>query len=213
MFLTNISYNADHIKGFGSPIPNELHAQWLWECVEHLDKTTDSLLAVSMSSFKGMLHVRAGAERDYLWKVWDKAKIIHIHDNPGHHQGCCWAIRMGLEAAAKTGIEYMLHTAEDVVPHPGAIDRLMMKLILDGYDYSGMPWGVHNEFLNAQFFACRVQAIVAQFDQCQVTGDVHSEKYLKRMFEGKKIWTESSHYCYWHSHDYHEWKKFLERVQ
>jgi hypothetical protein len=215
-FLTNISWCAQHGKGFGNPINEELHAKWLWECVEHLDSLayqySQQQLVVSITGFRGILHHWAGPERDYLWKVWDKAKIISVDHNPGHHQGCCWAIRMGLEACSKTGIDYMVHTAEDVVPHKGAIAKLLGKLE-EGYDYAGMPWGHHNEYLNAQFFACRVESIVADFDQCKVDGDMHSERYLKSLFEGKRVWMEPSHYCYWHTHDYSEWKGFLEKVK
>lgn len=211
MFLTNISFNADHQKGFGPPIQDEIHARWLWEAIEHIDKTVGGKIIVSMTGFRGMLHVRAGAERDYMWRVWDRCGIVHVGENPGHHQGCCWSIRMGLEACGKTGIQYMIHTAEDVVPFPGAVRVLLEKLMDEGYDYAGMPWGYDGEFLNAQFFGCRVQAIVPVFDQCQVVPPVHSERYLKNLFANKRVWAGPQNY--WHTHDYEEWRGFLDRAK
>jgi hypothetical protein len=212
MFVTNISFCAAHGKGFGSPIAEVTHARWLWECVEHLDETVGGKIIVSMTGFRGLLHHWAGEERDYLWKVWDRCPIVHISDNPGHHQGSCWCIRMGLEACGKTGVEFMVHTAEDVVPYPGAIKVLLDKLN-EGYDYAGTPWGYNGENLNAQFFACRVQAICGVFDQCKVVPEtnMHSEKYLKQIFEGQKVWCGPQNY--WHTHDYDEWKRFLAEAK
>lgn len=215
-FCVNISYCAQHFKGGstdvgGTVLHGETHARWLLEAVRWYKSNfpVTATVLVSMTGWPGMLRCEVSPnnlERDVMWEVWREARLLGVPDNGHHQSGAAWCLRMGLEAAAKLGHEVMLHTAEDVLADGGDIYDLIGKCIR-GYDYAGEAWGHHQEFLNSQFFACRVQSLVPYLDPCVVNGEHHLEKYLKELLEGKKVWTGP--HCYKHTHNPEEGMRWL----
>jgi hypothetical protein len=111
--------------------------------------------------------------------------MIGVPENPGHQVGAALCVRQGLECASKLGFLYCLFTAEDVVPVEGSVDWILANLH-DGYDYASELWGDGSQ-LNAQFFGCRVQALVGPFDACQVTGSGCFERYLMSLLANKRL--------------------------
>ena len=147
-------------------------------------------VVVAATDFQGILEVEnspSDYSRDVAWRILKRGvMILGTPANPGHQVGAALAIRLGLEAAAKMGYTYLLHTAEDVMPRQAA--RLKMRRALEeGADYAGEPWLAGPGQLNSQYFACRVDALAGAWDACAVTTDGCIERYLGRLLEGKKV--------------------------
>ncbi len=193
--VINVSYCAAHKKSTGPDIPGHLHAQWLLDCVLYLKKLTGWPVIVSMTGWAGMLNcptAQGHPEREIMWKVWQEARLLGIPENPGHQVGAGMCLRMGLEAAAYTGVPYLLHTAEDVLPKKEACQFMVDKL-REGYDYVGHRCDASDE-LNSRFFACRVNAIAGVFNPSILGLDVWFERCLSNLFRGMKICDERCQY-------------------
>lgn len=121
--LVSVSYCAEHRKGGDAPgaphVPPQEHAEWLEQaCDLYLSLGYD--VVVSCTGYRGILNVEqtpTSHERDVMWRVIGKVKaVLGDATNPGHQVGAALCIRQGLEAAGKWGYEYLIHTAEDVLP-------------------------------------------------------------------------------------------------
>lgn len=223
--VVSVSYCNAHVKGAapwagGTRLDGALHARWLEEaCGLYLDgvRSDDGHLyevpavVIVSTAFDGILHVEAGEERDALWRCARRGVgIMGDAANPNHQVGAALCLRLGLEYAGKLGHDYLVHTAEDVLPRPGALAAVLHALA-DGSEYAGYAWGVGTpaEGLNAQFFACRVPYLAGKFDPAAVTGAGHIEGYLRDLLAGKKLWLAvAPEVRYRHTHDYEEWKRW-----
>ncbi len=190
----------------------ELHARWLLEAVGYY-LGFDADVVVSCTAWRGLLNVNnspGDCERDILWQVEAVCPILGVPENPSHQVGAALCIRQGLEAAGKWDYDCLVHTAEDIVPERGAIEN-MIEAVQYGADYAGNRWGPHQEFLNAQFFACRTQALVPTWDACQVVGAGHIENYLRQQIGKGSVWAMEG--LYRHSHDFEEWQRWMKEVR
>src|SRR6185312_4318638 len=121
--VVNISFCGDHYKG-GDGINRQhgqQHWEWLEECILLVEKLCSWPIFCSITGYRGFEQVEQSAgnsERDVLWRIFarPRVRLVTMAANPGHQVGAGWCIRLGLEAAAKTGYEFMVHMAEDIVP-------------------------------------------------------------------------------------------------
>jgi hypothetical protein len=213
--LVNVSYCQSHRKGGDSAdamhLPGAEHALWLKDCVLHLLATQPYPVVVSATGFRGLLHVEAGFERDALWQLHegsDAVRFLGHADNPGHQGGAATALRLGLEAAHKWGYAHLVHTAEDVVPAPGAVEAIVDALA-SGNDYAGEAWA--GDQLNAQFFGVRVTAVVGAFDPGVAAGTGCLEAYLAGLLRGQRLDLRAGRYQ--HSHDHATWTRWAEEAR
>lgn len=212
----NVAFNADHRKGgdFNEPCDAAGHWYWLYECVKDLDGcgrwSGAHPVVVSMTAFPGHLMVPAGRERDAMWQCMRHARFVSVPHQPGHQEGAATCIRLGLEYGGKTGFDFMVHTAEDIVLPLGVVTGVLAALE-GGADYVGAAWGPDKNELSSQFFACRVQALVGTFDPGQVLRHGWLERYLAHQLAGKAVCRVD--YPYRHTHDYQEWRRFLKEAR
>ncbi len=225
--LINISYCASHQKGNenNQPVDGAEHAEWLEECVNyHLKWTSDGFvnrttapgywpIVVSMTGFPGLCHVEAGRERDAYWRIFnhERVRLVTMPQNPSHQVGAAWCIRQGLEMAGKCGYDIMIHTAEDVMPGPGVM--LKMVKALAECDYVGERWGMAGTQLNSQFFGCRVQSLVPLFDAPNVADHGCLENYLAWLLRGRPVCLGIPGPLYRHTHDRGEWQRWLDEAR
>lgn len=217
--LVSISFYAGHAKGGDNIgyLDGALHAEWLENAVEfwNAECFAQRIVAglwdvmVACTGFGGILNIEAGRERDAYWRIFPKTWIVGVSNNPGHQVGAALTIRLGLETAAKLGYDYLVHTAEDVIPKRGAL-AMMIATLDRGYDYVGERWGPQQDQLNSQFFACRAQALVPTWDACAVTGHGCIERYLMAQMAGKRIHTNFVGKLYTHTHDYEDWQRCIK---
>jgi hypothetical protein len=147
--------------------------------------------------------------RDVLWRLYARhVPIVSSVSNPGHQHGAAFCVRMALEYAGKCGYDNLVVTAEDVLPRPRAVDEMLNALLV--HDYAGEAWGVNRDEANAQFFACRTQALVPAWDHCKACA--HGgwiERYLRHLLEGHPCrWFDKS--LYRHTHDKAEWTRWRD---
>lgn len=215
----NVAYSMNHRKGGDHDdgrLSGQVHAEWLEATVCHLLDTVGLPVFVSITGFPGWpeVPVRPGYyERDVLWRVFIRPKIhfVTMNDQPGHQQGAAWCIRLGLEAASKFQYDYMIHTAEDVLPEPREIHGMIGALDALGADYVGRKWSDDGYTeLNSQFFGCRVQALVGTFDSPAVGGVKCLEKYLGDRLQGKRVSHDAG--AYRHTHDPAEFMRWLKEA-
>jgi hypothetical protein len=209
-FIVNISWNAGHNKS-SCRVGDDLHAKWLWEAVQLYDQVLGGRIVVSMAGFSGIFHHRAGPERDYLWKVFDRCVVLSdIYD--GHsNQAAGVNILLGLEFCHKIGIPYMIHTAEDVVPDRKTLPAILARLE-EGYSYSGAYWFENHDGLNTQFFGCRASDLAPYYDYGKQRDFGFIEHYLKWLLRDKTVNIRSSEEGYCHTHDYDVWKRVLLEI-
>ena len=224
--LISISYCAEHYKGGDriNRMNGQRHAEWLAAAVAlyddiapvevYLNYDDDFDIIVSCTGFPGILNVEQtpdSCERDVMWDVINGVKcIVSVPDNPGHQVGAALCIRMGLEAAHKWGYECLIHTAEDVVPRRGALAG-MVRAIKEGVSYAGEMWGVEQDELNSQFFACRVNDLVGPWDACAVPGHGHIERYLRDLLADRQKYLKRDQYrtC----HDFAQFRQWVQEEQ
>ncbi len=221
--LINISYCGHHYKGGGpndaayDRIHGQAHAEWLEEAVTLWKNSIDDPIIchyfpkviVSATGFPGICHVEVSPgnlERDVMWRIFGRVPIVGMPQNPSHQEGAAWCIRQGLEYAGKLGYDYMIHTAEDIMPHRGTLTKLA-GMLDEGYEYVGERWGTSD--LNTQFFACRVQSLVGIWDPGQVMPSAgYVERYMAHCCVGKSLGLIGR--IYDHTHDFSEWKRWRE---
>lgn len=213
----SISYCQSHAKGGNPPdcsfIPGHLHARMLSRTVDYLrnqsltfsadDRFSVQQIIICATAFPGITHIHTSPdapEREYLWDVFRKTRFVTMADNPGHQGGAQWAIRMGIEAASKLGCDFLIHTAEDILPYPGALKEMLRKLIEEEADYVGELWGVNKDELNAQFFGCRLSWFASAFDGGGMNGR-WTEKYMADLVRGHGRKVATVERLYYHTHD------------
>lgn len=213
----NLSFCAEHFKG-GDGLnrqSGEEHWRWLEEAVYLYERLCDWPIFCSITGFPGFEAVENAVgnhERDVLWRIFDRPRVrlVTMAANPGHQVGAAWCIRLGLEAAAKTGIDYLLHTAEDVVPSPTFVTEAM-RFLEQGARYVGEEWGEERNQLNSQFFACRTHALCGTFDPCQVGGIGCLEAYLRQQVPQEDTVFFRGHYRT--THNYAEWQRWVKETR
>lgn len=213
----NLSFNADHRKADGScSIDAHEHWKMLESTVEYLrDLAAITQLfpwpvIISMTGFPGIMQIEARDDRPtrhVVWSLFKTCRFVTMRENPGHQQGAMWGIRMGVEAADKLGFDSMIHSAEDVLPHPGAIEDVVRRLE-HGARYVGEKWGHSAEHLNAQFFGCNVRWFSENFDVAGLAG-MHTEWYLSSLLEKDFGFVDPISRCYDHTHDPAEYQRML----
>ncbi len=213
--LVSISYCAMHGKGRDPDVAprlhGETHARWLLDAVNYY-LIAFPYIVVSATAWPGILNVEnstSSCERDVMWEVARRAVILGVPDNPGHAVGAALCIRQGLEAAGKWGYDCLLHTAEDIVPGPLVVAR-MVAAIEGGAEYVGGRWGVAQDELNTQFFACRPGWLCSQWDSCRVPSYGTIERYMATLLEGKPKHLLDEGY-YLHTHDYETWQLWINK--
>jgi hypothetical protein len=208
-----VTFCATHAKG-GNDIghlPSQEHYEWLEDAV-NLYRAAGLHAVVCMTGFPGIMEVPISAtdySRDVLWRVYARGvPVVSSAANPGHQHGAAFTIRMALEYAGKCDFGHLIVTAEDVMPRPGAVGR-MLDALEQGADYAGEIWGVHRDEANAQFWACRVQALVPAWDHCRATERGWIERYLKHLLRGRPCrWFAES--LYQHTHDKGLWTRWRD---
>jgi hypothetical protein len=232
--LVNVSWCGEHWKGGNltsvPQLPGEVvltgpaHAEWLERALRLLraEMPSEWELAVSATGFPGICQAEPG-EQAALWRAFPLARWVTMAENPGHQPGAAWNIRQGLKCAEALGCVYMIHTAEDVLPRPGTMTRLVQALEEGRLDYAGTGWragvpghdgaavsGDGSTDLNAQFFACRVAALVGRYDPRDVEKDGSVEKHLARLLDRRPKLVEDT-LSYETTHDDEEWRAFAAR--
>lgn len=217
--LIGISYCGSHNKGdeLGSPgavmVPPADHATWLLESVLHYDQLGRMLdrpvrVIVSAVGLPCMLHLNAPGERNAIWQVLKHVTVVNWPTNPGHQVGASIAIRQGLECAGCWGYPLYLHTAEDIMPWPGAIEKMLAALD-EGADYTGFCW---TDMLNCAFFGCRTTALSGTFDMEAVRRYVGIEHYLSDLLKDHpKVITGGQGY-YLTTHDFAQYRRWLKKM-
>lgn len=221
--LIGISYCGTHNKGdaVGTPaavmVPPRLHAEWLYDAVSLVYGSSRRMglpdrprLLVSAVGLPPILQITEPGERDALWNVLSVASLLSWPMNPGHQVGASVALRQGLEAAGYWGYEYYLHTAEDILPYPGAVNK-MLQALDEGNDYAGFLAGPDG-CLNCAFFACRTSYLAGVFDYERVRDFPGLEHYLAHLFEGRPKWVVDARGFYVTTHDYEQYKRWLEKM-
>lgn len=219
--LIGISYCGTHNKGSGPETSEAVrvtprsHAEWLLASVDYwqtfgrtLDR--DFRVIVSAVGLPGMLHITGEGERDIMWLVAQKATIVNWHDNPGHQVGASVAIRQGLECAGYWHYPLYLHTAEDILPLPGAVEMMLAKLD-EGKDYAGWVWG-HHSSLSSQFFACRTNPLAGIYDIGRVTQFIGLEHYLYDLLKDRPKHEIGAEGYYLTTHDWDQFKRWLVKT-
>lgn len=213
--VVNIGFCASHRKGgeSGSLLDEAAHWEWLEAaCDWWLARNRSCGVVVSTTGFRGPLHVGAGRARDALWRVMSGVDVVGDAANPSHQVGAGLTVRLGLEYAGKIGFDYVVHTAEDVLPREGVVGA-MLRALEGGAEYAGDAWGVGTpaEGLNAQFFACRVPYLAGRWDAAAIPGSGHIEGYLRDLLRGKRLWlADRPESRYRHTHDAAEWKRWAD---
>jgi hypothetical protein len=236
--LVSISYNQSHNKGgplgcgWETYVHGQTHAEWLEATVKWWKDKFWHQVIVSAVGWPGISHIETrdgNRERDVLWRIYPKiAAFVTSATNPGHQQGAALTIWQGLEYAAYIGYDYLVHTAEDILPHHEAIVEMVRAVQSLGYSYAGEQWGHGQDWskegygfpmwwdedacpegreLDSQFFACRVADLVNVFDVGQLRDDGYLERCLGRWLQGKKCWY--SHNRSRTTHDPEEFKRWL----
>jgi len=209
--VVSVSYAMSHRKGTEAAMPMnaQKHAEWLEQAV-HWYVRRGFPTIVAATGYPGILDVETSSEsreRDALWRILRQGvPILGTVHNPGHQVGAALCVRLGLEYAHCCGYDYLIHTAEDILPVPGKITEMLLALE-DGYEYAGEAWGEAQDELNAQFFACQAAALVGAWDACRVTGHGHIECYLRDLLAGKPQALLTG--TYQHTHDYEQWREWL----
>jgi hypothetical protein len=213
--IVNISFCCEHRKGgdLVHPMNGQEHAEWLDDCCVWWLKHTPWPLFVSMTGFRGWPEVPNAPgyfERDVLWRCFgrERVRFVPMAANPGHQVGAAWCIRLGLEAAGKLGYDYLIHTAEDVLPYKWAPRELIGLLNQTEAEFVDERWGVNRDECNAQFFACRVPYLAGVFDPTAIPRHDHLEAYLRDILKDKKI--AHCEPSYRTTHDFAEWKRWVE---
>jgi hypothetical protein len=192
------------------------HARWLHHTVSWLRGEVDWPIVVSMIGWNGMIRMADDEERRWMMRTWRLARFTGVSEHLDHQGGAGTAIHMGLVAAEALGAPFLVHTAEDILPTPGALDNIHLKLEF-GADYVGAKWGHKGEFLNAQFFGCRRSVLARGWDAGTLTGAHHTEMHLRECFEGAAIEPEGQIHpdmsaCrYNHTHDWALFQTWLEQ--
>jgi hypothetical protein len=234
--LVNISWCGEHLKGGDRPsmqqIPGAVevsgatHAEWLERALRLLRAELPSRweLAVSATGFRGICQAEPG-EQAALWRAFPLARWVTTAKNLDHQLGAAWNIRQGLKCAEALGCVYMIHTAEDILPWPGALTRLVQVLDAGDYDYAGTGWlpgvpghdggavtGDGSKALNTQFFACRVAALADRYEPEGVRAD-SVEEHMARLLVGHQKFVEDTR-PYQTTHKYEEWRAWaVERAK
>jgi len=215
--LVSISYCATHHKERNPwerpPINGQLHAEWLDKTVNFWLNNTPFPVIVSAIGFPGMLNIEisdTSKERDVWWRIFSKAPILGLPNNPGHQEGAATAIRQGVECGMKLGYDFLIHTAEDIMPTDEAIYRIVRDLC-DGADYAGNTWNINNDELCAAFFGCRTAAVGARFDPGTTLQYGYLERYLAHTLADrpKALYGGNIAPIYSHTHNYEEWNGWL----
>ena len=116
---------------------------------------------VSAIGWQGLGAVDSQKERSVLMDAFDQAGLASVPYNPGHQRGALLAIRLGAEWAAARGIPFLVHSAEDVVPWPNTMQK-MIQLFRNGYDYVG-SWYCdppQYDMVNTQFFGAKTDLLL-----------------------------------------------------
>jgi hypothetical protein len=221
--VVNVSYCAAHRK---SPQPNipgtiapALHAAWLEECVDHW-LTLGYPVTVSAVCWPLCISsIACPQERAITWRIFAKARFLTLTHDSEHQLGASWALRLGLDFALNLQYDYLIHTAEDVVPCRGMAANMLAKLDA-GLDYAGSGWTPGRREVNAQFFGCRASACAA-FEPNVYRVGKPIEEHLFDVLEGKKLffyypdaWGPNRLAEFYETtHDYDEWKKLLDKVR
>ena len=193
----------------------QTHAEWLEKAV-YMYASLGWPVIVSCTDYHGILSVNTSEgdhERGVLWRLIDRGfPIMGESINPGHQVGAALCIRIGLEYAAYCGYDYLIHTAEDVMPEFSVLDR-MVKALDEGAHYCGEKWGLDMTELNSQFFACRVRPLVNIWDACAVSGHGCIERYLRACVgDHPKVYFDGEDgkggRCYRTCHDFELWKRW-----
>jgi hypothetical protein len=219
--LIGISYCGTHNKGDEACadseavwVPPAEHALWLEEAVGLYHRlamglTRGSRVVVTASGLPSVLQVDAPGERDVLWRVMERVTVLHHPSNPGHQVGASICLRQGLECAGYWGYPYYLHTAEDVVPRPGALESLLAALDSSA-DYAGWCW---SDYLNCAFFACRTAVLAGIFDMEGVRDHVGLEHYLKHLLRDRlQNRGTAGEGRYLTTHDHRQYQSWLSRL-
>lgn len=217
--LIGISYCGTHNKGdaLGSPaavmVPPKEHAEWLLAAVDFYRDLGLKLgrcvrVIVSAVGLPATFDLTAPGERDAMWRVLQDATVISYPHNPGHQVGAALGIRQGLEAAGYWNYPLYLHTAEDVLPWPGAVEKMLAALD-KGADYAGFCW---TDMLNCQFFGCRTTAIAGCFDIEAVRGYQGLEHYLNDLFLDRPKKVVGGQGYYLTTHDWPQYRSWLTKL-
>lgn len=219
--LIGISYCGTHNKGEYLDSPGAVrvspveHAEWLLATVRlwqklAVDLDRASRVVVTATGLPAMLQVTAPGERDVMWAVLDRAIILAHPDNPGHQVGASIALRQGLEAAGYWGYPLYLHTAEDILPWPGSVEKLLAALD-GGSDYAGYCW---TDMLNCQFFGCRTAALAGCFDMEGVRNFPGLEHYLHHLLKDrpKSVSGDGGRGHYLTTHDWRQFQGWLKKM-
>jgi hypothetical protein len=232
--LIGISYGGAHNKGQEAFAPESNwgradypdavrldggeHARWLLKATyfycqfarkHSLPGWDHWRVVVTATGLPSILKVPAGKERDALWEVASLATILSYDENPGHQLGASLCVLQGVEAAAKWGYEYYIHAAEDVIPKPGVLERMVVQLG-QGNDYVGSAFP-DTRMLISRFFGCRTRALVNCFDPGRVGGYQGLEHYLYALLG--KTWSFPDEHYFWTTHRYDEYQRMLLEVQ
>ncbi len=215
--VINVSFCAAHRKTGIDNLPGQLHAEWLEKCVDHLIDTTGLPVVVSITCWPGLCNVEtseSSKERDVMWRIYAKTRFMTMPHDTGHQLGAAWNIRQGIEFANKLGYKYMIQTAEDCVPKPGSIPKII-KLLEEGHDYVGRRGsGDPNTEVNSEFFGCRVDALFGPFDPSLLGWGGKLELYFCDLFRGKRCFFYGpDEYPYDTSHYYDQWQEMLRRAE
>lgn len=212
--LVSVSFCASHWKGAdpgtnGIRLPGVQHAEWLEDAVCLYLKEGWSTI-VAATDWKGILEVETrpgNEERDVLWRILARSvPIVGTVANPGHQVGAALAIRLGLECAARCGYDFLIHTAEDVLPRPGAVRRMVAALEA-GDVYVSEPWGAAGQ-LNSQFFGVRASVLAGPWDACLVPRYGCIERYLGALLDNQPRMFIPG--IYRSTHDREEWLRWRE---
>ncbi len=218
--VISVSACWTHVKGGNDAscpvLPGDIHAEWLEKCVRHLRRSTQLPVVVTLTGFPGLCHVPPGRERDALWRTFVRSRFVSSPYDLPHQKGAAITIRQALEFARHMRYDYLIHTAEDVVPRHDSIPYMLERLD-EGWDYVGEVWGENDDQLESRFFACRVNALLQNFNPLALldVGGTPIERYLANILAMKRVCREKRQNgaSYHHSHDPDEWRRLLKLEQ
>ncbi len=209
-----ISYCADHSKGppqWNHRLPAHEHASMLLDTVRYIKS--------EVPGAKVVLCVCGGFARHPDGRVldtMDKSEhgidfILTESTNPGYSEGATLAIFQAYAAASRVkaiNADTILHTCEDVVPHPGECRRVLG--LLATANYVGERWRPETTplELSTQFFAARTKFL----ESWKYPSDMPPERQMGSVFEfeGRYQLIERR---YEHTHDYAAFKGFMEKAR
>jgi hypothetical protein len=215
----SVSYYGHHRKGDGQVMD-------AWEHEDMLRRTVDYLRQEMRAHAPFIIVCGSGMNRND--RILDlgagslSTRVLASYEETGNPDGSWWAICQGAKAAISFGCEFLIHTAEDVLPHRGVMADMVWRMHNERLDYLGHLWRPQGE-LATQFFGCRAKAmsdLIMKADTWKpnmgpevILGVLFGTYGVNDYQPGTRANVGIQEQLYFHSHTYADFLAELERLR